>query len=204
MHVKFHDTVPWQDSVLSVLSTVNFNQCVQHSDYNSARWQRGCQRLKSMCCWLLSLPVQRYMPTCGMQIPSCVVHMSTWCCRFGVPGLRIFNLLLTRGQLEQKQVADFGMLPVKDTRELLYQMMRDGFLSLQDIPRSADRAPSRSFYTWRVDLQAVYERIAGKHYSNPCYSRQWLGGCVGSDHSMCDVFQGQNVYDQPADWTALL
>ncbi len=40
-------------------------------------------------------------------------------------------LLLQKGQLEQKQIADFGMLPAKETRELLYKMLKAGYLALQ-------------------------------------------------------------------------
>lgn len=84
--------------------------------------------------------------------------------RFSVPGLRIFRLLLLRGQLEQKQIADFGMFPQKETRELLYRMMKGGFIMLQDIPKTNDRAPARSFYTWRVNIQAATERLGVELY----------------------------------------
>lgn len=40
-------------------------------------------------------------------------------------------------------------------------MMRGGYVEVQLVPRSSDRAPSRSFFTWKVDLEAVHRRIAG-------------------------------------------
>lgn len=36
-----------------------------------------------------------------------------------------------RGQLEQKQVADTVMQPHKETRELLYRMLRAGYVQMQ-------------------------------------------------------------------------
>lgn len=33
--------------------------------------------------------------------------------------------------MEQKQVAEKAMLPTKDTRELLYSMLKAGYVSLQ-------------------------------------------------------------------------
>lgn len=54
------------------------------------------------------------------------------------------------------------MLPQKDTRELLYRMLRAGYLAMQDIPRTSDHAPSRTFYTFRVDVQAAYGRLAAE------------------------------------------
>ncbi|CAL8469591.1 g9132 [Coccomyxa elongata] len=79
--------------------------------------------------------------------------------RFPPIGMRVFRLLTAKKQLEQKQVADYAMVPVRDARELLYRMLRAGFLTLQDVPRTADHAASRTLYTWRVDAAAVTRRV---------------------------------------------
>eukprot|EP00878_Enallax_costatus_P021412 GHUV01022663.1.p1 GENE.GHUV01022663.1~~GHUV01022663.1.p1 ORF type:complete len:448 (+),score=165.80 GHUV01022663.1:328-1671(+) len=84
--------------------------------------------------------------------------------KFGIHGLRIFNVLWVRGHLEQKQVADTVMQPHKEIRELLYRMFKAGYIQMQDIPRTSDRAPSRSFYTFSVDLSSAYKRLAGDLY----------------------------------------
>lgn len=85
-------------------------------------------------------------------------------CKFGVEGLRIFRLLALRGQLEQKQVADLAMMPTKETRELLYRMLAEGYLMIQDIPKTSDRAPSRTFYTWRVSMLTLSDATAAHLY----------------------------------------
>ena len=46
-------------------------------------------------------------------------------------GMRIFRMLLDKKQLEQKQIAEFAMVPVRDAREVLYKMLKAGFLALQ-------------------------------------------------------------------------
>eukprot|EP00299_Pterocystis_sp_00344_P016550 c829_g1_i1.p1 GENE.c829_g1_i1~~c829_g1_i1.p1 ORF type:complete len:417 (-),score=128.82 c829_g1_i1:16-1266(-) len=79
--------------------------------------------------------------------------------KFGVMSCRIFRLLLQHHQLEQKQIADFAMLPIKECRERLFQMLKANILSLQEIPKSADRAPSRTIYLWKVQLGAVNDQI---------------------------------------------
>ncbi|KAG2434127.1 hypothetical protein HXX76_007854 [Chlamydomonas incerta] len=84
--------------------------------------------------------------------------------RFDTAGLRVFRLLALRGQLEQKQIADLAMLPAKDTREMLYRMLQGGFIMLQDIPKTADRAPSRTFYTWRVNMPSLSDSTAAQLY----------------------------------------
>ena len=72
--------------------------------------------------------------------------------RFGPSGKRIWNMLYTEGQMEQKAISQDSMLGNTRPREILYAMFRNGFVSLQDIPRNADRAPSRTFYTWRATM----------------------------------------------------
>ena len=45
--------------------------------------------------------------------------------------MRVFRMLLAKKQLEQKQIADFAMVPVREAREVLYKMLQGGFLALQ-------------------------------------------------------------------------
>ncbi|KAL6782382.1 RPC3 [Auxenochlorella protothecoides x Auxenochlorella symbiontica] len=75
--------------------------------------------------------------------------------RFGPEGLRIWRLLRACRQLEQKQVADFCMMDAKDAKVKLHAMLKAGYIALQDVPRTADRAPSRTFYLWRADVRAA-------------------------------------------------
>lgn len=79
--------------------------------------------------------------------------------RFGGPACRIFRLLLLKGQLEQKQIAEMAMIPVKDTRELLYRLLKVDFVQLQEVARTADHAPARTFYLWRVGHLHVIDRL---------------------------------------------
>jgi len=71
--------------------------------------------------------------------------------RFGGPACRIFRLLLLKRNLEQKQIAEMAMIPVKDTRELLYKLLKAKYVQIQELARTMDHAPSRTFYLWRVD-----------------------------------------------------
>eukprot|EP00887_Chlorella_sp_A99_P004674 scaffold4.g4674.t1 len=84
--------------------------------------------------------------------------------RFGDKGMRVWSLLLESRQLEQKQIADMAMLPKEEARELLYAMLRAGYVQLQDVPRTADHAPSRTFYTWRAALDPAVARLTADVY----------------------------------------
>ena len=38
----------------------------------------------------------------------------------------------------------------------------------QDIPRQADHAASKTFYTWKIDLQSVHEEVAANSMKGMC------------------------------------
>ena len=84
--------------------------------------------------------------------------------RFGGPACRIFRLLLLKRNLEQKQIAEMAMIPVKDTRELLYKLLKAEYVQIQEVARTSDHAPSRTFYLWRVDLLHVVEQVGHELY----------------------------------------
>ncbi|KAG0224909.1 RNA polymerase III subunit C82 [Actinomortierella wolfii] len=70
--------------------------------------------------------------------------------RFGGHYVRIMNMLLEKGKSEEKQISKWAMMPVKDVREKLTTLYTFGVLNMQEVPKSADRAPSRTFYLWEV------------------------------------------------------
>ena len=89
--------------------------------------------------------MRRIIDLIRMKEAECVVRE-----RWGGAACRIFRLLLLKRHLEQKQIAEMAMLPMKDTRELLYKLLRADYVQLQEVARTPDRAPSRTFYLWRA------------------------------------------------------
>ncbi|KAL4538963.1 hypothetical protein Ndes2526B_g02768 [Nannochloris sp. 'desiccata'] len=84
--------------------------------------------------------------------------------RFGETARRIWYMLHIEKQLEQKAIAEKAMVPNIEAREALYAMLKDGYVGLQDIPKNNDRAPSKTFYTWRAALGAASTRLATEMY----------------------------------------
>ncbi|XP_043935915.1 DNA-directed RNA polymerase III subunit RPC3 isoform X2 [Protopterus annectens] len=88
--------------------------------------------------------------------------------RFGSRSARIFRLLLRKRHLEQKQVEDFAMIPAKEAKDMLYTLLSQNLVSLQELPKTPDHAPSRTFYLYTVKtlptaymlLQKCYKTIA--------------------------------------------
>ncbi|XP_062847804.1 DNA-directed RNA polymerase III subunit RPC3 [Trichomycterus rosablanca] len=71
--------------------------------------------------------------------------------RFGSRSARIFRLLLRKRHLEQKQVEDFAMIPAKEAKDMLYTLLSENLVQLQEIPKTPDHAPSRTFYLYTVN-----------------------------------------------------
>ncbi|KAH7889942.1 hypothetical protein F5I97DRAFT_613608 [Phlebopus sp. FC_14] len=84
--------------------------------------------------------------------------------RHGDDGVRIVRLLLDVGKMDEKHIAKVAMMANKDLRPLLSALSSDFLISTQEVPRSADRNPSRTFYLWHVDLQKAYSAILGSLY----------------------------------------
>ncbi|KAM9782667.1 DNA-directed RNA polymerase III subunit RPC3 [Neosynchiropus ocellatus] len=88
--------------------------------------------------------------------------------RFGSRSARIFRLLLRKRHLEQKQVEDFAMIPAKEAKDMLYTLLSHNLVQLQEIPKTPDFAPSRTFYLYTVNqlptarmlLQNCYKAVA--------------------------------------------
>ncbi|KAJ8289988.1 hypothetical protein GJAV_G00007470 [Gymnothorax javanicus] len=87
--------------------------------------------------------------------------------RFGSRSARIFRLLLRKRHLEQKQVEDFAMIPAKEAKDMLYTLLSENLVQLQEIPKTPDHAPSRTFYLYTVNplptarllLQRCYKTV---------------------------------------------
>ncbi|KAK7147652.1 hypothetical protein R3I94_010237 [Phoxinus phoxinus] len=84
--------------------------------------------------------------------------------RFGSRSARIFRLLLRKRHLEQKQVEDFAMIPAKEAKDMLYTLLSENLVQLQEIPKTPDHAPSRTFYLYTVN-QLPTARLLLQH----CY-----------------------------------
>ncbi|KAH9946259.1 uncharacterized protein BXZ73DRAFT_86425 [Epithele typhae] len=84
--------------------------------------------------------------------------------RHGDEGVRIIRLLLDTGMMDEKQISKVGMMAPKDVRPLLALMSAECLVSLQEVPKSADRNPTRMFYLWTVDLQKAYNVLLGNMY----------------------------------------
>ncbi|XP_059179369.1 DNA-directed RNA polymerase III subunit RPC3-like isoform X2 [Physella acuta] len=95
----------------------------------------------------------------------CISHIETIILeRFGSKALRMFRVLLTDKQVEQKQVEERAMLPPKEAKELLYKMFAENFIALTELSKTPDHAPTRTFYFFNVNLIQLSRMLLEKCY----------------------------------------
>ncbi|KAF5904485.1 DNA-directed RNA polymerase III subunit RPC3, partial [Clarias magur] len=100
--------------------------------------------------------------------------------RFGSRSARIFRLLLRKKHLEQKQVEDFAMIPAKEAKDMLYTLLSENLVQLQEIPKTPDHAPSRTFYLYTVNqlptarllLQNCYKTVGNLIERRLCETKE--------------------------------
>merc|ERR1711991_1009634 len=66
--------------------------------------------------------------------------------RHGVEGVRILRMILINGRLEQRTIQDLALMTAKDVRKILYKLLHEGLLSLQEI--SKNNNPMFTYYLW--------------------------------------------------------
>eukprot|EP00897_Mesotaenium_endlicherianum_P001192 jgi/Mesen1/11073/ME000099S10518 len=117
--------------------------------------------------------------------------------RFGPSACRIFRLLLLKKHLEQKQIGEMAMIPLKDSRELLYNMLKENL----EIAKSADRAPSRSFFLWYIDLPGVMNNVVDSMCKGASNLRQRLAHELEQEQevlALLEQIQQSSMQDRPS------
>ncbi|KAF5391807.1 hypothetical protein D9757_001724 [Collybiopsis confluens] len=84
--------------------------------------------------------------------------------RHGAIGVRIVRLLMDTGKMDEKQISKIVMMPLKDVRPLLSALANSSLVSTVEVPKSADRNPTRTFYLWQVDIPKAFSFILNVLY----------------------------------------
>ncbi|CAO3639249.1 unnamed protein product [Mucor hiemalis] len=84
--------------------------------------------------------------------------------RYGDSSCRIIRILIDKGKLDESQIQKYSMLPPKDVRHKLDILLTAGVVEIQEVPRSADRAPSRSYHLWYVPLEKCFDELLDNVY----------------------------------------
>ncbi|RPA81248.1 hypothetical protein BJ508DRAFT_414900 [Ascobolus immersus RN42] len=79
--------------------------------------------------------------------------------RFGIKATRLLRICDEKGKLEEKQLAAAALTTDKDIRAELGRLHAAGHLFLQELPRTADRAASRTVYLWYFDREKARQSV---------------------------------------------
>jgi DNA-directed RNA polymerase III subunit RPC3 len=89
--------------------------------------------------------------------------------RFGKHSVRIVRVLLDKGKLDEKYLQEIVLMSAKELRQALAMLQQAGFLELQEVPREAQRQPSRTMYLWFYDADRVRNMLIEDTYT--CMAR---------------------------------
>ncbi|KAF7115121.1 hypothetical protein CNMCM5793_001355 [Aspergillus hiratsukae] len=84
--------------------------------------------------------------------------------RYGDVALRVVRVLHAKGKLDEKRLQEISLLPFKDLRQVLASMQTGGFVDLQEVPRDAQRQPSRTIYLWYYDPDRICNSVLQDTY----------------------------------------
>lgn len=132
------------DQHLNLLALPPFSLCTRRSQGSVPAWYIEYRRLARE---LRHLEVERIV---GI--------------RFGRIALRLIRILLARGKLDEKRLQEISLLSQKDLRQILAQMQEHGIVDLQEIPRDAQRLPSRTVFLWFYDPDRVGRNLLHDTY----------------------------------------
>ncbi|KAK2800763.1 RNA polymerase III subunit C82 [Onygenales sp. PD_10] len=93
--------------------------------------------------------------------------------RFGGIAVRLIRVLAAKGRLDEKRLQEISLMASKELRQVLAQMEAAGFVDLQEVPRDAQRQPSRTMYLWFYDPDRAATMVLEDTYKTMarCFQR---------------------------------
>ena len=84
--------------------------------------------------------------------------------QLGFECVRIAKLILERNGLEEKQIGELALIPPRQTRKWVFELLRKGLLNWVEVPRRSDYHSKQTFHLWTMKLEQV-----SKYYISLCY-----------------------------------
>ncbi|CAO1616187.1 unnamed protein product [Parajaminaea phylloscopi] len=70
---------------------------------------------------------------------------------FGDSEARVLGVLRREGRVDEKHISKLALISLSDTREACSRLFSNSLISLQEVPRGADRNPQRTFFLYFLD-----------------------------------------------------
>ncbi|KAE8237588.1 hypothetical protein A4X13_0g8726, partial [Tilletia indica] len=121
--------------------------------------------------------------------------------KFGPAAVRVIGVLLEKGKLEEKYISKLGLLSLSHTRHICARLFESSLLGLQEVPKSNDRQPGRTFFLWYVDLPSAYAWLLEGMYQSLARLGQRRGEELRRERALVSKVERTDV---AASMTALL
>jgi len=83
---------------------------------------------------------------------------------FGEMGLRLLRIIKDKGKLEEKQIASIALLKQKEIRSILTGLQENGYLHLQEVPKTSIPQISRTYFLWFHDPDRAIQSLVTDTY----------------------------------------
>eukprot|EP01119_Soliformovum_irregulare_P022018 TRINITY_DN7440_c0_g1_i1.p1 TRINITY_DN7440_c0_g1~~TRINITY_DN7440_c0_g1_i1.p1 ORF type:complete len:483 (-),score=148.68 TRINITY_DN7440_c0_g1_i1:14-1327(-) len=104
--------------------------------------------------------------------------------KFGGKAARLWKIILEKKLIEQKQIAQIAMVSFPETCENLYRLLQQKYVSLVEVPRTADRAPQKNIYLWNTSFNEVMIMITEQIFKTIFNLRKRLYMHVGASYPL--------------------
>jgi len=85
--------------------------------------------------------------------------------RFGLSTARIVEFLTSNNELiEQQQLSDKAIMPVREATQNLYKLYRDKWIDYHDVPKRSDYNPSSTHYYWSLEQARLKSAVLDHCY----------------------------------------
>ncbi|CAN6674317.1 DNA-directed RNA polymerase III subunit RPC3 [Trichomonascus vanleenenianus] len=86
--------------------------------------------------------------------------------KFGKIASRLLRLVREKGKMDEKSLSSTALVKDKDMQSYLSALQMFGGLLLQEIPRSNDRAPGRTYFLWYHKPKTAYSHLLQDLYQS--------------------------------------
>ncbi|KAG5362203.1 DNA-directed RNA polymerase III subunit RPC3 [Yarrowia sp. C11] len=93
--------------------------------------------------------------------------------KYGRVAKRLLRAVKDKGKVDEKLLTNIALLPVKEILNHLHDLHSVGALDVQELPRTADRAASRTIFLWHHRANRAYSLITQDIYKSlsRCFER---------------------------------
>lgn len=95
---------------------------------------------------------------------------------FGDNEARVLSIMRKEGRVDEKHISKLALMSLPDTREACSRLFSNSLISLQEVPKGADRNPQRTFFLYFLDYPRALAWLSDHLYKTQgrlAQRREW-------------------------------